>query len=40
MLGKAQMMGIGGRAATNQTRLLADKPDVLAVADPARLGMG
>ena len=40
VLGKAQMMGIGWRAAANQTRLLGDKPDVLAVADPVRLGMG
>ena len=40
MLGEAQMMGIGRPAATNQTGLLGDKPDVVAVANPARLGMG
>jgi hypothetical protein len=39
MLGEAQMMGIGRPAATNQTGLLGDKSDVLAVANPARLGM-
>ena len=40
MLGEAQMMGIGRPAAANQTGLLGDKPNVVAVAYPARLGMG
>jgi hypothetical protein len=39
LLGKAQMMGIGWRAAANQTGLFGDKPDVVSVANPAWLGM-
>ena len=39
VLARAQMMGIGGLAATNQTRLLGDKPHVLAVTNPPWLGM-
>jgi hypothetical protein len=33
-LGKAQMMGIGGAAATNETRLLGNRFDVVTVTDP------
>jgi hypothetical protein len=40
MLGKAQMMGIGWRAAANQTRLVGDKPDVVSVTNPTWLGVG
>ncbi len=40
MLSKPQMMGIGGRTAANQTRLLGHEPHVLTVAKPTRLGMG
>ena len=39
MLGKAQMMRIGGYAAANEAGLLDDEPHVLAVANPAWLGM-
>src|ERR1051326_8485307 len=37
-LGKAQMMRIGRHAATDQTRLLGNEPDVLAIANTPRLG--
>jgi hypothetical protein len=40
VLGETQMMRIRGHAAAKQTRLLGHKPDVLAVANPAWLGMG
>jgi hypothetical protein len=36
-LGKSQMVGVRRPSAANQARLLGDRPDVLAVADPARL---
>ena len=39
LLGKAQMMRIGGRTAANQTRLLGHEPHVLTIAKPTRLGM-
>ena len=39
VLDKAQMMRIGGAAATKYTRLFSHKPDVIAVANSARLGM-
>ena len=39
MLGKAQMMRIGGCAAANEAGLLDDEPNVLTVAYPAWLGM-
>ena len=39
ILGKAQMMSIGWRAAADQTGLLDDEPDMFAVAYPTRLGM-
>ena len=39
VLGKAQMMGIGGRTAANQTWLFGNEPHVLAIANPTRLGM-
>lgn len=37
-LGEAQMMRIAGCAAADQARLLGDIPDVLAIANAARLG--
>ncbi len=40
VLREAQMMGIRGPAAANQTRLFGDEPDVVPVTKPARLGMG
>jgi hypothetical protein len=36
-LAKAKMMGIAGLATANQTRMLGDGLDVLAVPNPARL---
>ena len=39
-LREAQMMGIAGPAAANQTRLFGNEPDMVLVANPARLGMG
>ena len=39
ILGKAQMMRIGWRAAADQTGLLDDEPHVFAVAYPPWLGM-
>jgi hypothetical protein len=39
VLGKAQMMRIGGGAATYQTGLLDHEPHMLTVAYPAWLGM-
>ena len=33
-LGKAQMMGIGGAAATDETRLLGNRFNVVTVTDP------
>ena len=40
VLGKAQVMGITGRAVADQARLLGHEPNVLLVANAARLGMG
>ena len=40
VLGEAQMMRICRPATANQAWLLGYKPDVPAVANPARLGMG
>ena len=37
-LGKAQMVGIGWAPATDETRLLSDRFDMLPVADPTRHG--
>ena len=37
-LRETQMMGVGWTSTTNQTRLLRDIPDVVAVADTAWLG--
>jgi hypothetical protein len=39
-LGKAQMVGIAGPPAANEARLLGDVSDMVAVAQPARLGKG
>ena len=39
-LGKAQMMGIRGLSAADQARVLGDRPDVIPVANPARLRQG
>ena len=39
-LGEAQMMGIAGDPTANQTRLFGNEPDMVLVANPARLGMG
>jgi hypothetical protein len=40
VLDKTHVMWIGRREAADQARLFGDEPDVLAVANPARLGMG
>jgi hypothetical protein len=40
VLREAQVMGVCGPAAANQTRLFAHEPDVLLVSVSARLGMG
>ena len=39
VLREPQMMGIGGPAAANQTRLFGHEPDVASVTKAARLGM-
>ena len=39
-LGKSQVMGVRGLSAANQARVLGDRPDVIPVADPARLRQG
>ena len=39
-LGKAQVMGVGRFAATDQTSLLCHKAHMVAIADAPRLGMG
>ena len=38
MLRKSQVMGVGRPSAANQARLLGNRFDVIAVADPTRLG--
>src|SRR5271154_2047107 len=40
VLREAQMMGIRGPAAANQTGLFGHEPDVVPVTNPARFGMG
>jgi hypothetical protein len=40
VLREAQVMGVCGPAAANQTRLFGHEPDVLLVTKAARLGMG
>ena len=40
MLRKSQMMGVRGPPAANQTGLLGNEFDVVAVAEATRLGMG
>jgi hypothetical protein len=37
VLREAQVMGVRGSAAANQARLLGNEPDVIPVANPARL---
>ena len=39
-LGKAQVMGVGGFTAADQTSLLRHKAHMVAIADAPRLGMG
>ena len=39
-LGKAQVMGVAGFAAADQTGLLRHKAHMVAIADAPRLGMG
>jgi hypothetical protein len=39
-LGKAQVVGVRGLAAADQAGALDDRPDMVAVANPARLGQG
>lgn len=38
-LGKTQMMSVAGPASAHQTRLLGDKPHMVAIADAPRLGV-
>jgi hypothetical protein len=40
LLGKAHMMRISRLTAADQARLFGDEPDMVAVANPARLGIG